>query len=70
MAYEADGAVIKINDLRLAEELGLLERIPRAIAYKFLHEVTTKLLDIGVNVGRTGVLPYAVLKRWKWVVCS
>ena len=65
LAYEADGAVIKINDLILAEELGVVGKDPRgAIAYKFpAREVTTKLLDIGVNVGRTGVLtPYAVLE--------
>ncbi len=63
-AYEADGAVIKINDLTLATELGVVGKDPRgAIAYKFpAREVTTKLLDIGVNVGRTGVLtPYAIL---------
>jgi DNA ligase (NAD+) len=65
LAYEADGAVIKINDLTLAEELGVVGKDPRgAIAYKFpAREVTTKLLDIGVNVGRTGVLtPYAILE--------
>jgi DNA ligase (NAD+) len=64
MVYEADGAVIKINDLTLAEELGVVGKDPRgAIAYKFpAREVTTKLLNIGVNVGRTGVLtPYAIL---------
>ncbi len=65
LAYEADGAVIKINDLVLAEKLGVVGKDPRgAIAYKFpALEVTTKLLDIGVNVGRTGVLtPYAILE--------
>jgi len=64
LAYEADGAVIKINNLTLAEELGVVGKDPRgAIAYKFpAREVTTKLLDIGVNVGRTGVLtPFAIL---------
>ena len=64
-AYEADGAVIKINDLNLATGLGVVGKDPRgAIAYKFpAREVTTKLLDIGVNVGRTGVLtPYAILE--------
>jgi len=64
LAYEADGAVIKINDLDLARSLGVVGKDPRgAIAYKFLaREVTTTLLDIGVNVGRTGVLtPYAIL---------
>jgi len=64
LAYEADGAVIKINDLELSESLGVVGKDPRgAIAYKFpAREVTTTLLDIGVNVGRTGVLtPYAIL---------
>lgn len=63
-AYEADGAVIKINDLNLATRLGVVGKDPRgAIAFKFpAREVTTKLVDIGVNVGRTGVLtPYAIL---------
>ncbi len=57
MLYEADGAVIKLNDLELAEKLGVVGKDPRgAIAYKFpAREVTTKLMDIGVNVGRTGV---------------
>lgn len=62
--YEADGAVIKINDLVLAEQLGVVGKDPRgSIAYKFpAREVTTILRDIGVNVGRTGVLtPYAIL---------
>ena len=64
LAYEADGVVIKINNLPLADQLGIVGKDPRgAIAYKFpAQEVTTKLLDIGVNVGRTGVLtPFAVL---------
>jgi DNA ligase (NAD+) len=65
LPYEADGAVIKLNDLTLAEELGVVGKDPRgAIAFKFpAREVTTKLLDIGVNVGRTGVLtPFAILE--------
>ena len=65
LSYEADGAVIKINDLGLSEELGVAGRDPRgAIAFKFpAQEVTTQLLDIGVNVGRTGVLtPFAILE--------
>jgi DNA ligase (NAD+) len=63
--YEADGAVIKINDLVLADDLGIVGKDPRgAIAFKFpAREVTTRLNDIGVNVGRTGVLtPYAILE--------
>ncbi|MEX0787394.1 MAG: NAD-dependent DNA ligase LigA [Anaerolineales bacterium] len=65
LAYEADGAVIKVNDLRLAADLGVVGKDPRAaIAYKFpSQEATTRLSDIGVNVGRTGVItPYAILE--------
>jgi DNA ligase (NAD+) len=65
LPFEADGAVIKINDLSLAADLGIVGKDPRgALAYKFpAREVTTQLLDIGVNVGRTGVLtPYAILE--------
>jgi DNA ligase (NAD+) len=65
LPYEADGIVIKVNDLALAQDLGFVGRDPRgAIAFKFpAQEVSTRLLDIGVNVGRTGVLtPYAVLE--------
>lgn len=68
MPFEIDGAVIKINDRELSESLGYVGKDPRgAIAFKFpAQEVTTKLLDIGVNVGRTGVLtPYAVLEAVK-----
>lgn len=65
LSYEADGMVIKIDDLELAARLGFVGKDPRgAIAFKFpAREVTTKLLEIRVNVGRTGVLtPYAVLE--------
>ncbi len=65
LAYEVDGMVIKINDLRLAAELGFVGKDPRgAIAFKFpAREVSTTLTDIIVNVGRTGVLtPNAVLE--------
>ncbi|MCX7607890.1 MAG: NAD-dependent DNA ligase LigA [Anaerolineales bacterium] len=65
LPYEADGMVIKVDDLRLAEELGYVGKDPRgAIAFKFpAREVTTKLLSIDVEVGRTGVLtPRAVLE--------
>lgn len=68
MPFEIDGAVIKINDRELFESLGYVGKDPRgAIAFKFpAQEVTTKLLDIGVNVGRTGVLtPYAILDSVK-----
>jgi DNA ligase (NAD+) len=65
LPYEADGMVIKIDDLDLAADLGFVGKDPRgAIAFKFpAREVTTKLQEIRVNVGRTGVLtPYAVLE--------
>ena len=63
--FEIDGMVIKINDLDLTDDLGVVGKDPRgAIAYKFpAEEVTTQLEDIRVNVGRTGVItPYAVLE--------
>src|SRR5215216_4713578 len=65
LPYEADGMVIKIDDLKLASDLGFVGKDPRgAIAFKFpAREVTTKLLDIRITVGRTGVLiPNAVLE--------
>lgn len=65
LSYETDGMVIKIDDLQLAADLGFVGKDPRgATAYKFpAQEVTTVLQDIGVNVGRTGVLtPYAILE--------
>jgi DNA ligase (NAD+) len=65
LPYEADGMVIKIDDLELAAELGFVGKDPRgAIAFKFPgREVTTRLNGIGVAVGRTGVLtPFAVLE--------
>ena len=63
--YEADGVVIKINDFAIQQRLGIVGNAPRwAVAFKFpSREATTRLLEIGVNVGRTGVLtPYAVLE--------
>jgi DNA ligase (NAD+) len=65
LPYEADGAVIKVDSLALATDLGVVGKDPRsAIAFKFpAQEVSTRLFDIGVNVGRTGVLtPYAILE--------
>src|SRR5215204_6027733 len=65
LSYEADGMVIKIDDLNLAKDLGFVGKDPRgAIAFKFpAREVTTTLLDIKINVGRTGMLiPNAVLE--------
>lgn len=63
--YDADGIVIKINDHLLYEDLGIVGKDPRgALAYKYPgEEVVTKLLDIQVNVGRTGALtPLALLE--------
>jgi DNA ligase (NAD+) len=63
--YEADGIVAKVNSIASQQELGTVAHEPRwAIAYKFpAVQGTTKLLDIGINVGRTGSLnPYAVLE--------
>lgn len=63
--FEVDGVVIKLNDLRIAEELGFVGKDPRAaIALKYpAREVSTALNDIGINVGRTGVLtPFAILE--------
>ncbi|MGO1372261.1 MAG: NAD-dependent DNA ligase LigA [Senegalia sp. (in: firmicutes)] len=60
-----DGLVIKINDMRTREVLGYTQKFPRwAIAYKFkAEEVTTKLLDVVWNVGRTGkVTPSSMLE--------
>lgn len=68
--FDIDGVVIKINDLPLAEGLGFVGKDPRGqIALKFpAREVTTILENIGVNVGRTGVLtPYAMFEP---VVCG
>jgi DNA ligase (NAD+) len=63
--YEIDGVVVKVNDLDLQGELGVVGREPRwAIAFKFPPvQATTVLKSIEVNVGRTGSLnPYAVLE--------
>jgi DNA ligase (NAD+) len=63
--YEVDGIVIKINNQPLAQSLGFVGKDPRgALAMKFpAQEKTTKLLTLGINVGRTGVLaPNAVLE--------
>jgi DNA ligase (NAD+) len=56
--FEIDGLVIKVNDLRIAAELGVSGKDPRgAIAYKFpAQEATTKLVGVTHNVGRTGKL--------------
>lgn len=63
--YEIDGVVIKVNDLRIARELGVVGKDPRgAIAYKFAaQEATTKLLEATASIGRTGrIIPNAKLE--------
>ena len=66
--YEIDGVVVKIDSLETQRAMGATSRAPRwAIAYKYPpEEVNTRLLDIRVNVGRTGrVTPYAVMEPVK-----
>jgi DNA ligase (NAD+) len=66
--YEIDGVVVKIDQVALQQALGSTSRAPRwAIAYKYPpEEVTTRLIDIRVNVGRTGrVTPFAVMEPVK-----
>src|SRR5580704_17405027 len=66
--YEIDGVVVKLDRLEVQRQLGATSRAPRwAIAYKYPpEEVTTRLLDIRVNVGRTGrVTPFAVMEPVK-----
>lgn len=63
--YATDGVVIKVNDISKQHELGHTARAPKwATAYKFPpEEVPTKLLDIEINVGRTGAItPVAILQ--------
>src|SRR5947209_2658192 len=65
LPYEIDGVVIKINDLAQQHELGTVARDPRwAIAFKYPPiQVPTQLLDIRINIGRTGsVNPWALLE--------
>jgi DNA ligase (NAD+) len=65
LAFETDGAVIKINDFGLQKELGVKTREPRwATAYKFpAHQGTTVIEDIVASVGRTGAItPVAIMK--------
>ncbi len=63
--YEIDGVVVKVDRLELQRRLGTVSRDPRwAVAYKFPGQTaTTRLVEIRINVGRTGTLnPYAVLE--------
>ncbi|HEX2362871.1 MAG TPA: NAD-dependent DNA ligase LigA [Jiangellaceae bacterium] len=66
--HEIDGVVVKVDQVELQRRLGSTSRAPRwAIAFKYPpEEVTTKLIDIRVNVGRTGrVTPYGVMEPVK-----
>ncbi len=65
ISHDIDGLVVKVDEIALQRRLGVTSRAPRwAIAYKYPpEEATTLLLDIAVNVGRTGrVTPFAVLE--------
>ncbi|MCQ1987854.1 NAD-dependent DNA ligase LigA [Arthrobacter sp. zg-Y844] len=64
LSHEIDGIVVKVDDFALQRALGNTSRVPRwSVAYKYPpEEVNTKLLDIRVNVGRTGrVTPYGMM---------
>jgi DNA ligase (NAD+) len=66
--HEIDGVVVKVDQIALQRQLGSTSRAPRwAIAFKFPpEEVNTRLLDVRVNVGRTGrVTPYGVMEPTK-----
>ncbi|WP_024447851.1 NAD-dependent DNA ligase LigA [Mycolicibacterium iranicum] len=66
--HEIDGVVVKVDDVALQRRLGATSRAPRwAVAYKYPpEEAQTKLLDIRVNVGRTGrVTPFAYMEPVK-----
>jgi len=65
LVHDIDGIVVKVDDLATQEQLGYTSRVPRwAVAYKYPpEEVHTKLLDIAVQVGRTGrVTPFGVME--------
>ena len=65
LGFDTDGVVVKVDDLALRARLGATNKFPRwATAYKFpAVQARTRLLQIAVNVGRTGaVTPYAVLE--------
>ena len=65
LPYEIDGVVVKVDSIAMQRALGAVGRDPRwAVAFKFPATTrTTKLLDIGINVGRTGALnPFAILE--------
>ena len=64
LSYEIDGIVIKVNSYKVQEQIGYTQKSPRwATAYKFPEEeLATKLLDVELSVGRTGIItPVAIL---------
>jgi DNA ligase (NAD+) len=68
LTHEIDGIVVKVDDFATQRALGYTSRVPRwAVAYKYPpEEVHTKLLDIAVNVGRTGrVTPFGIMEPVK-----
>jgi DNA ligase (NAD+) len=68
LLHEIDGIVVKVDDFATQRALGFTTRVPRwAVAYKYPpEEVHTKLLDIAVNVGRTGrVTPFGIMEPVK-----
>lgn len=68
LPYDIDGAAIKVDDVELRQEIGELSNLPKwAVAYKYPpEEAETTLIDIAIQVGRTGVLtPNAVLESVK-----
>lgn len=65
LSYDIDGAVIKVDDFSMRDNLGATAKVPKwAVAFKYPpEEKETKLLDIEVNVGRTGALtPVAIFE--------
>lgn len=65
LEYDIDGVVVKVNDIKMQQELGFISKYPKwCIAYKFPASVTyTKLIDIKLTVGRTGIItPNAILE--------
>jgi len=65
LAYMTDGVVVKLNLISLQQELGFTQKFPRwAIALKYpAEEVPTKVIEISVNIGRTGaVTPMAIMQ--------
>lgn len=67
-AYDIDGAVVKVNDLKLRETMGTTSKVPKwAVAYKYPpEEKETKVIDIKVQVGRTGqITPMAIVEPVK-----